>query len=102
MGSYLPGWVELVQGDNTSSLSDVSTLEPRDDVGLMSTVPVVMYDLFATIDHTGSLNQGHYVSNVKINGRWYNCNDSFVSHTDEIAVLKSENAYMLFYSQRRV
>jgi len=99
MGSYLPGWCEVIQGD-TDTLSDIARMEPREDASVMSVAPVVIYDLHATIEHTGSLNQGHYVSNAKINGKWYNCNDSFVSHAYETNVLKSENAYMLYYSRR--
>jgi ubiquitin carboxyl-terminal hydrolase 22/27/51 len=101
MGTFLPGWTEVIQGD-THSLSNWSMmLERQNDTDVSATAPLVMYDLYATIDHTGSLNQGHYVSNVKVNGKWYNCNDSFVSHMDEAAILKSENVYMLFYSRRQ-
>ena len=98
MGSYLPGWREVIQGD-IDSLSDLARLNPREDE---SVTPLVMYDLFATIEHTGSLNQGHYVSNVKINGKWYHCNDSIVSHTVEANVMNSENVYMLFYTRRNI
>ena len=99
MGSYLPGWCEVIQGD---SLSDVSPSRLRDDASVANSSPVSMYDLFATIDHTGTLNQGHYLSNVKIKDKWYTCNDSFVSHIDKAFVLQSENAYMLFYSRRKI
>lgn len=62
--------------------------------------PEVLYDLFGTVNHNGTLNQGHYVSNVKVNERWYHCNDAYVVHTKEEEVLKSEGAYILFYMRR--
>ena len=66
--------------------------------------PQVLYDLFATINHSGTLHQGHYISNVKVNRKWYHCNDVFISEAGdgngEKEVLESEGAYMLFYMRR--
>lgn len=59
--------------------------------------PLILYDLFASANHTGTLHQGHYVANVKVDNQWYHCNDQHVSKCeDEEEVLRSE-AYMLFY-----
>jgi len=74
------------------------------------TSPKVLYDLFGTVNHFGTLHQGHYVANVKVNGDWFHCNDAFVSHADSATgdcsddvdgeVLESESAYILFYIKR--
>ena len=64
----------------------------------------VLYDMFATINHSGTLHQGHYISNVKVNRKWYHCNDVFKGEAGdgngEKEVLESEGAYMLFYMRR--
>ena len=39
---------------------------------------------------------GHYVANVKCEGRWYQCDDALVTRIDEVAAHAPE-AYMLFY-----
>lgn len=68
----------------------------------------IMYDLYATINHTGTLHQGHYVANVKVDGKWYHCNDAHIFDAGEgdgeKAVLEAAvgEAYMLFYMRRDV
>ena len=66
--------------------------------------PKIMYDLFATVNHKGSMQSGHYVANVKVDDLWYHCNDAHVSRAGpddgEAAVLKSDGAYILFYMRR--
>ncbi|KAA3468404.1 ubiquitin carboxyl-terminal hydrolase 25-like [Gossypium australe] len=58
------------------------------------------YSLFGTIVHSGSSPEsGHYYAYVKdAMGRWYCCNDSFVSHSTLQEVL-SEKVYILFFSR---
>jgi ubiquitin C-terminal hydrolase len=93
MGLYLPHWCELYRAVSLSS-ADV-------DGGF---TPELQYDLFATVNHFGNLQSGHYVSNLKVGGKWYHCNDSHVSFagadSGEAEVLKSEGAYVLFYMRR--
>lgn len=63
--------------------------------------PTVLYDLFATINHNGSLDKGHYIANVLKGDRWYSINDEFVDNAEDGEnVLSNGNAYMLFYSRR--
>jgi len=73
-------------------------------VGDKAESPKVLYDLFATVNHKGTINQGHYVAHVKSGSCWYLCNDAFVATSGvgdgEKAVLSSEGAYMLFYQKR--
>ena len=56
------------------------------------------YELCGTVSHHGTLNQGHYVSNVKMNGEWFHCDDAFVTRTGEDKVLRDDLVYMMFYS----
>ncbi len=60
-----------------------------------------IYELYGAVQHSGSLNGGHYVCFVKKeSGTWYYVSDSVVSQSSEGAALKSD-AYLLFY-QRKV
>jgi hypothetical protein len=58
-----------------------------------------IYDLFAVVQHCGSLNGGHYTSVAKNKDVWYEFNDNFVKRlkkTDQKKII-SCNAYILFY-----
>jgi ubiquitin carboxyl-terminal hydrolase 22/27/51 len=82
MGPMLPHWRE-------------GTMAGAEEKGVV--YPQVLYDLYGTVNHAGTLNQGHYVSNIKVGDQWYHCNDAHISKSDEAEVLKSDGAYMLFY-----
>ncbi|KAK3000429.1 LOW QUALITY PROTEIN: hypothetical protein RJ639_021333 [Escallonia herrerae] len=60
------------------------------------------YNLFATIVHSGfSPDSGHYYAYIKdVMGRWYCCNDSYVSLSTLQEVL-SEKVYILFFSRTK-
>jgi len=94
MGKYLPHWCErgLEVKDKTNGENSAGS-------------PKVLYDLFGTVNHKGSLHQGHYVANVKSGNCWYTCNDAFVSTAGKgdgaKEVLSSEGAYMLFYMKKQ-
>ncbi|XP_022749360.1 ubiquitin carboxyl-terminal hydrolase 25-like [Durio zibethinus] len=62
--------------------------------------PQPEYNLFGTIVHSGhSPESGHYYAYIKdAMGRWYCCNDSFVSLSNLQEVL-SEKVYILFFSR---
>ena len=58
-----------------------------------------IYDLFAVVQHCGSLNGGHYTSIAKNKDVWYEFNDNFVKRlkkNDERKIINC-NAYILFY-----
>jgi len=59
-----------------------------------------MYDLFAVVNHHGSLGGGHYTACGKnrIDSKWYKFNDSSCSNATEDD-LQSAAAYVLFYSR---
>ncbi|KAI7737976.1 hypothetical protein M8C21_022822, partial [Ambrosia artemisiifolia] len=60
------------------------------------------YKLFATIVHSGcSPDSGHYYAYVKdAVGRWYCCNDSYVS-VSSLEEVFSEKVYILFFSRTK-
>lgn len=58
-----------------------------------------IYDLIAIVNHTGTLNSGHYYSYCLRDDIWLNMNDSNIS-TISKKKLCSENAYCLFYKKR--
>ncbi|KAJ4842318.1 hypothetical protein Tsubulata_039691 [Turnera subulata] len=62
--------------------------------------PQPEYNLFGTIVHSGySPESGHYYAYIKdASGRWYCCNDSYVSLSNLQDVL-SEKVYILFFSR---
>jgi ubiquitin C-terminal hydrolase len=90
MGKYLAQWCE------------VSSLRSSDGGGIAE--PQVYYDLFGTVNHVGNMQSGHYVTNVKVDDRWYNFNDAHVSLAggdgSEKSVVKNAGAYILFYVRR--
>eukprot|EP00814_Leptocylindrus_danicus_P006297 CAMPEP_0116010138 /NCGR_PEP_ID=MMETSP0321-20121206/3831_1 /TAXON_ID=163516 /ORGANISM="Leptocylindrus danicus var. danicus, Strain B650" /LENGTH=856 /DNA_ID=CAMNT_0003479197 /DNA_START=168 /DNA_END=2738 /DNA_ORIENTATION=+ len=107
MGPHVSKWCEVGRGAVTSSTESVDVAE-HDQIEPSNTVscPKLLYDLFGTINHRGSMNQGHYTANVKVHGsnHWYHCNDEGVYHAGEgdgeKEVLASDEPYMLFYIRR--
>lgn len=95
MGKYLPHWCEV---------SRVPSAVEEKSNQADATMPEVLYDLFATVNHFGNLQSGHYVTNVKVDQRWYHVNDAQVEYagsgSGEAEVLQKEGAYLLFYVRR--
>ena len=59
------------------------------------------YDLYAVVVHYGeSRHAGHYTAFVKMQHRWYLCDDLKVTEVAP-AVVMSQAAYMLFYQRRQ-
>ena len=60
-----------------------------------------MYDLFATCEHSGRLNYGHYTATClePTSGNWYEFNDDYVRQCGPEEIDQSA-AYVLFYKQR--
>lgn len=90
MGSLLSHWCEVTRLESSSyEANDMPTTEP-----------IISYDLFGTANHKGSMQSGHYVSNVKVGDQWYSCNDQTVCYATEESVLKADGAYVLFYIRK--
>ena len=56
------------------------------------------YSLVATVNHSGTLNAGHYWAFVKDGDRWLECNDRSVIKVKSSA-LNNSSCYILFYVQ---
>jgi len=65
-----------------------------------------IYDLFAVVLHTGTLNGGHYTAMVNscMDKEWYEFNDHQVSKINkhDSSKLISNHAYILFYHKRGI
>ncbi|KAH0792501.1 Clan CA, family C19, ubiquitin hydrolase-like cysteine peptidase [Histomonas meleagridis] len=55
------------------------------------------YELVGVINHTGSLNSGHYTAMAKRNGNWFAFNDAKVTKCD--LTKESQAAYIAFFSE---
>ncbi|KAK9806173.1 hypothetical protein WJX72_004306 [[Myrmecia] bisecta] len=58
-----------------------------------------LYELYAVVCHSGTLQGGHYIAFVRCGSQWYRCDDAFVTEVDE-AEVQSCQAYMLYYGQK--
>ena len=54
------------------------------------------YELFGVVSHFGNGVGGHYTSFVKVNQKWYNCDDTKVTSAFQGQHIDT-NAYLLFY-----
>uniref|UniRef100_A0A0N5A1M1 Ubiquitin carboxyl-terminal hydrolase n=1 Tax=Parastrongyloides trichosuri TaxID=131310 RepID=A0A0N5A1M1_PARTI len=61
----------------------------------------MLYDLYAIVNHRGSLNSGHYTSFVKLENEWFLCDDDIVSPVYSEDELKSDKAFMLYYRLKK-
>ncbi|RVE60448.1 hypothetical protein OJAV_G00181030 [Oryzias javanicus] len=64
-----------------------------------------IYEIYAFVEHFGSLRGGHYTATIKTEDRWFCFNDSSVTHLEDQPFqdhqsLKSQSAYLLFYKQK--
>ena len=59
----------------------------------------LVYDLYGTIEHTGTLSSGHYTANCfnSVKNKWMHFDDRKVTDVDDSSKIVSENAYVLFY-----
>lgn len=56
------------------------------------------YELYGVGNHSGNIDFGHYFAYVKLNGNWYEFNDSIVSKIGRINTISRE-VYTLFYKK---
>lgn len=54
------------------------------------------YELYGVINHSGTLNSGHYTAYARVDNQWYLFNDHIVNEVSEDDIV-TENAYILFY-----
>jgi ubiquitin carboxyl-terminal hydrolase 22/27/51 len=61
-----------------------------------------VYDLFAVVNHTGKIDRGHYTTLVRRRGAWFKCDDEKVTSAPRVGnVIRSGEAYLVFYTQRK-
>lgn len=101
MGQYLPHWCEIprVPSNPNDAAEDETTATAA------GYVPDLSYNLFATVNHFGNMQSGHYTVNVLVDDVWYHCNDAHVSYAGNEGngasqVLASDGAYLLFYIRK--
>jgi ubiquitin carboxyl-terminal hydrolase 8 len=59
---------------------------------------IYSYDLFGIINHSGTMNSGHYTAIIKINNNWYEFNDSKVRKVEiRKNYIVSNLVYCLYY-----
>lgn len=77
--------------ENLTFQTTQNTIKPLND----------KYNLYATVNHSGGLNGGHYVAHCKnlLDKNWYNFNDSTVSYVNDISDIVDGSAYILFYEK---
>ena len=59
-----------------------------------------LYDAFAVVCHRGTCSGGHYVSYVRVEDRWYLCDDAFIIEVSK-SVVEQCQAYLVFYALRQ-
>ncbi|CAF4352508.1 unnamed protein product, partial [Didymodactylos carnosus] len=65
---------------------------------------IPLYDLIAVSNHSGGTSSfGHYTTYAKnsFDGQWYSFNDLYIRKITNTKDLLTDNAYVLFYSQRK-
>jgi len=62
-----------------------------------------IYDLFGVSNHSGFLAGGHYTAYVRslTDGKWWEMDDSDVSPVNDLNLIVSKRAYLLFYKKRQ-
>ncbi|WVQ94936.1 hypothetical protein IAU59_002024 [Kwoniella sp. CBS 9459] len=75
--------------------------ERLEEFGIEEEAEEMVYDLYAVDNHFGGMGGGHYTAfcRNKVDGEWYNYDDSRVSKADASSV-QSRAAYLLFYRRR--
>jgi ubiquitin carboxyl-terminal hydrolase 22/27/51 len=59
------------------------------------------FEIFAVVSHSGTLESGHYVTYLRLENRWYKCDDAWITEVDVGTVIASQ-CYMMFYVQKRL
>jgi ubiquitin C-terminal hydrolase len=55
------------------------------------------YELYAVVEHEGTVNRGHYTAMIKVDGKWIAVNDARIANGIDSSRALTNNAYMLFY-----
>lgn len=79
-----------------NKIRSIINIEETLDLSFVSETKAV-YELFGTINHSGSTNQGgHYFTSLKKNNKWYIFNDTTINEV-KFSNIINETIYCLFY-----
>jgi ubiquitin carboxyl-terminal hydrolase 8 len=54
-----------------------------------------IYNIYATCEHSGNQQGGHYTANIKTNNKWYNIDDNIINQISESKVINGKT-YVIF------
>ena len=60
-----------------------------------------IYDIYATCEHSGNQQGGHYTANIKVNNKWYNIDDDAINEISQNKVINGKT-YILFLEKKGV
>ena len=60
-----------------------------------------IYDIYATCEHSGNQQGGHYTANIKTNYNWYNINDNIINQINTNKVINGKT-YVIFLEKKGV
>jgi ubiquitin C-terminal hydrolase len=60
-----------------------------------------LYSLYGIANHSGTIDFGHYFAYIKIEGNWFEFNDSIVKSIGRINNISS-SAYVFFYKRNDI
>ena len=70
--------------------------EPFSTIDITILEEIEKYQVFATVEHVGEqLYQGHYVSYLSQNNKWFLCNDQIITQLNEGDESATKNVYIL-------
>nr|CDS27414.1 ubiquitin carboxyl terminal hydrolase 4 [Hymenolepis microstoma] len=92
------GWRKLT----TMTDFPLSALDMRPYLSKEVNIRETIYDLYAVVNHIGTLNEGHYYAHIKreSDGHWFRVNDIECSELPRQSVV-TPDAYVLFYRRRK-
>lgn len=57
------------------------------------------FEVFAVVTHSGMLESGHYVTYLRLQDRWFKCDDAWITEVDE-NVVRASQCYLMYYVQK--
>ena len=80
----------FIQFDETIDIKDI--YDGIDDLN-----KIYIYKLWATVEHFGDVEKGHYVTNIKVDNLWFKFNDDEINNIN--INLCSSSVIMLLYKR---
>jgi ubiquitin carboxyl-terminal hydrolase 22/27/51 len=96
MSPYVSNSVMRTRFDRKRSYDSLPRSSHRGDAGALDERGSEIYELFAVVNHSGQIDNGHYTCAVRHGDDWIKCDDAALTSTTFASVAASE-AYLLFY-----